>query len=54
MRLIDPKEHRLLTLTELAWIALIQAEPNGNPAMLAVKARKLAEAFLKVEEASDG
>ncbi len=41
---------RLMDLTCLAWQALISAEPNANPDSLAVKALKLAEAMLKVEE----
>lgn len=43
---------RLLELTQLAWVALIQADPNANPDAMAVKAHKLAEAFLRMEEAA--
>ena len=52
MRLVDTKEARLIHLTEIAWAALIQADPSKNPDAIAVSARKLAEAFLKLEVTS--
>lgn len=49
--MIDNKKARLKYLIEIAWAALIQADPNCNPNALAVKAQILAEALLKIEEA---
>lgn len=47
-------EYRLAELTQIAWAALIQAQPTANPAQLAVRAVELAKAMLETEKSLVG
>ena len=47
-------EYRLAELTQLAWVALIQAMPTANPSQLSVKAVELAKAMLETEKSLVG
>lgn len=44
------EDDEIISLAHVAWASLITAQPNSNPAVLAVRALNLAKAMKKVQD----